>query len=424
MNDNENASNGGSLEETRPANAVDPNEHYRPVHIDRQRIEAQNAETTPNQTPIEAQPGPTLPPAPASGQPLPLPPPIGDLKFPEYVPVNPPPDPEETRPYIAPVQSSLPRQAVLPAQARPIDRPSQPPARPVNPLPGQPAAAAAPAKAKRKGWSVGGCGCLSILAVALGLALIYFLAPLRTNILILGIDRAADGSYTGRSDTNIVVSIIPLKPTVNMLSIPRDLWVSIPGVGENRINTAHFFAEAAEPGSGPRATLETVRQNFGLTIPYYARIRFDDVLNIVDAMGGVTIHLDEATAGYDPGTYTLDSAQALAFARNRSGTDDFFRMAQGQILIKAIVAQLLSPASWPRLPAILQAMIASVDTNLPVWQWPRVGLALARGILQGTLVNRTIDRSMVTGWTTDQGAQVLLPNWDAINPVLKELFGE
>ena len=373
------------LGDTQPVHLEDANQHYQPVHIGPLPVQPDNSETRPVPTP-PSYPQPSIQPASQRFVPPPT-----------YVPVNPPSQPRAFQP--APP---------APVQIRQSQTQTQPPV----------------SKPTKKRWSRGGCGCLTILMVILGIALVYFLAPLRTNILLLGIDRAPDGSYTGRSDTNIVVSVIPLKPTVNMLSIPRDLWVSIPGVGENRINTAHFFAEAAEAGSGPRATLETVRQNFGLSIPYYARIRFDSVLNIVDAMGGVTIHLDTATAGYDPGTYTLNSEQALAFARNRSGTDDFFRMVQGQILIKAMITQMLSPASWVRLPAIYTTFIDSVDTNLPAWQWPRIGLALMRAATSNGIDNRTLTRDMVTSWTTDLGAQVLLPNWDAINPVLQEMFGQ
>ena len=271
-----------------------------------------------------------------------------------------------------------------------------------------------------------GAGCWLISLPALGLLavlLLYFFAPLRTDILILGIDRAPDGSAMGRSDTNILLSINPLQPDIKMLSIPRDLWVNIPGVGENRINTAHFFAEIDQPGSGPRATLETIRVNFGLDVPYYVRLRFDSVQPIVEAMGGITLELDQPTAGYSPGRHTLNGEQALAFARNRSGTDDFYRMAQGQMLFKAAFRQMLNPASWSRIPAVAAVALDSVDTNLPVWLWPRLGLALLRAGPDG-IDNRTLDREMVTPYTTSGGANVLLPNWERINPLLQEMFGQ
>ncbi|MHB0967718.1 MAG: LCP family protein [Bellilinea sp.] len=267
------------------------------------------------------------------------------------------------------------------------------------------------------------CGCLPLLVVFVLLLGAYFFLPARTNILLLGIDRTPDGSAVGRTDTNILISIIPLKPDVNMLSIPRDLWVNIPGVGENRINTAHFFAEANQEGSGPAAVLETVRANFGVTVRYYVRVKFSSFVEIVDAMGGLNIDLTDAMAGYAPGQYNLNGEQALAFARNRTGSDDFFRMQNGQFLLKAAFRQMFNPASWVRIPAVANVFFQSVDTNIPAYLWPRLGLAVLRAGPDG-IDNRTITREMVNPWTTDLGANVLLPNWDAINPVLMEMFAE
>ncbi len=222
----------------------------------------------------------------------------------------------------------------------------------------------------------------------------------------------------------LVLSINPLRPIVNMLSIPRDLWVNIPDVGENRINTAHFFAEANDPGSGPQASMQTVQDNFGIPIDYYVRIRFDGVKEIVNAMGGLNIELPEAMSGYEAGTHLLDGDQALAFVRDRSGTDDFFRMQRGQLAVKALIKQSLLPSNWPKLPAAAVAAMKTMDNNIPVWQMPRIGLAVARAALTDRINNKTITREMVTPFTTSEGAMVLLPNWDSINPLLIELFGQ
>lgn len=265
-------------------------------------------------------------------------------------------------------------------------------------------------------------GCLTILGVSVLLFIAYLVFPTPIRFLILGVDRAPDGTAVGRTDTNILVGIKPLKPTVSMLSIPRDLWVTIPGVGENRINTAHFFAEANQAGSGPAAALETVRVNFDINPGYYARLQFDGLVGIVDAMGGVKATFTNDTSGYAAGTYVLNGTQALALARDRSGTDDFYRMAHGQLLLKSMFTQMLQPATWVRLPAILQATSQAVTTNVPVWEWPRILVAVLR-TGPGGIDNRTIDRTMVTPWTTDQGASVLLPDWDEINPVVREMFG-
>jgi LCP family protein required for cell wall assembly len=272
-----------------------------------------------------------------------------------------------------------------------------------------------------------GCGCspflggliLAIVLVFLG----YALTPARTNLLILGIDYAPPGSAVSRSDTIILATIIPTEPYVATLSIPRDLWVNVTGVGENRINTAHFFAEAQQPGSGPYATMETIRQNFDVDVTYFLRLHFETVRSLVNAMGGVDIDLDKPMAGYQAGKYHLTGNKALAFARHRLGADDFFRMEQGQLLIRAILKQMLRPKTWPRIPFMFAVLTNEVDTNLPWWQWPRLAIAILRAGPDG-IDHRTIERQMTTAYTTDQGASVLLPDWSRINPLIKEIFGQ
>lgn len=268
-------------------------------------------------------------------------------------------------------------------------------------------------------------GCL-IMMVILACVLIFgvgfMLLPGRTNLLILGIDRAPEGTDASRSDTNMLVTYHPIKPYLGMLSIPRDLWVPIPGVGENRINTAHFFAESANPGSGPQAALETIRQNFGVQVNYYLRIRFNGLVDIINALGGLDIELENPMAGYPAGKHHLDGDQALAFVRDRSGTDDFFRMNQGQYFLMGLVEQLINPQSWSRLPGVLRAWNNSIDTNFPLWQWPRLAMTLLRTGPAG-IDNRVISREMVTPTTTSDGAQILMPVWEEINQVVKEMFG-
>jgi polyisoprenyl-teichoic acid--peptidoglycan teichoic acid transferase len=270
------------------------------------------------------------------------------------------------------------------------------------------------------------CGCFSLilLAALLGLiAAIYFFAPGRTNILLLGIDQTPPGTNVGRSDTMILTTIIPSAPAAALLSIPRDLWVSVPGYGENRINTAHFFAEAAQAGSGPAAAMQTVHENFGVDVDHYLRIKFEGFREVFNAMGGVEIELSEATAGYPAGKYRLSGNKALAFARNRTGTDDFFRMQQGQLILKSAIKQMSKPINWFRLPGVFMAFSQAIDTDIPVWLWPRLGLALLR-IGPEQIDSRTITREMVAPTITDQGAAILLPNWSLINPLLLQLFGQ
>ncbi len=276
-----------------------------------------------------------------------------------------------------------------------------------------------PSPRKRRGGCLAGVGCLLLILLVPLLA--YFLAPLRTNLLLMGTDRTS-GTEIGRTDTLMLITVVPLQPYVGMLSIPRDLWIAIPGHGENRINTAHFFAELDNPGSGPSVTRQVVEDNFQVSVPYYVRVRFDGFKDVVDAMGGITITLDKPASGFEAGVHHLDGAQALAFARERKSSDDFFRMAHGQLLLKAALKQMLVPQSWTRLPAVYQAAMSYIDTNIPLWQWPRLGLALLRAGSNG-IDNRTISRDQVQPFITDGGADVLQPEWDKILPVVREMFG-
>lgn len=309
-----------------------------------------------------------------------------------------------------------------PPNPRKIPIPAQPPARTGEPLQHfQPVPINRPEK-KSSRRSACTCGCAPLVVIVVVLLAAYFLTPGTTRLLLLGIDRAPEGTDLGRSDTMILMAISPLKPDVRMLSIPRDLWVNLPGGGQNRINTAHYFAEIAEPGSGPAAAAQTVEENFGVPVDYTLRIRFGGFKDVVNAMGGVTLNLEKPMAGYPAGKVRLDGDQALAFVRDRKGTDDFFRMEHTQLLVISAARQLLNPLNWIRLPAVGAAILQTVDTTVPVYLWPRLAVAVLRAA-PGGLDNRTIDRSMVNPFTTDQGAQVLAPNWDAINPVLMEMFG-
>lgn len=265
-------------------------------------------------------------------------------------------------------------------------------------------------------------GCAAwIFGILLVLVGVYFLAPFPTNLLLLGIDRSMEGTAVGRSDTIILIGVRPLQGKVSMLSIPRDLWVFIPQVGENRINTVHFFAEAAQPGSGPAAVMDLIQSNFQVPVPYYARIQLENFAGVIDALGGVTLVLDEPASIYPAGSHHLDGTQALAFVRDRSGSDDFSRMAQGQLLLKSLVRQCLRPSTWIRFPAVLLALDQAVDSNVPAWMWPRLGLAFLRSLPAG-LDNRTLTRDEVTPFTTAGGANVLLPQWEKILPIVEEMF--
>ncbi|GAB4499991.1 MAG: LCP family protein [Anaerolineales bacterium] len=258
-------------------------------------------------------------------------------------------------------------------------------------------------------------------AALLGI-LVYLIYPARINLLVLGVDDRAPNGVLGRTDTMLLFSILPSDPYIGGLSIPRDLWVNIPGVGENRINTAHFFAEAAQPGSGAQAAMQTVTANFGVPCQYFVRLNFNDVVGVVDALGGLKITLPEALGGYPAGEHRLNGVQALAFARDRAGSDDFARMRHAQILFGALLQAVFTPQNLPNLPQAAPVIANAIETNLPWWLLPRLVFTVWRAYPQHVTL-RTLDRDFVTPFVTDGGAQVLLPRWEVIQPLVAEMFG-
>jgi len=144
----------------------------------------------------------------------------------------------------------------------------------------------------------------------------------------------------------------PLQGSVGMLSIPRDLWVTIPGYGENRINTAHYLGDKnGYPGGGPALAMKTVQYNLGVPVHFYVRVDFDGFRRIVDTLGGIDIEIPQTindpkypdeNYGYDPfyieaGLQHLDGDTALKYARTRATAGaDFARARRQQQVLFAI----------------------------------------------------------------------------------------
>jgi LCP family protein required for cell wall assembly len=271
---------------------------------------------------------------------------------------------------------------------------------------------------KLAGCLIVGIGSLLIIIVA-----VYFILPSKQNILILGIDAREEEGDLGRTDTMIVTTLDPKKPHIGILSIPRDLWVNIQGVGENRINTAHFFAESQVPGTGPYAAMDVVEYNFGIDVDYFARIRFDNLIDLIDQIEGVDIKLENEMSGYSAGTHHMNGEQVLAFVRDRSGSDDFFRMERGQLFLQGLILKLVEPRNWRLIPNFIEALNFSLDTNIPFMSYPGLTVALLRTAPED-IEYKMISRDMVIPFTTEGGAAVLAPNWDLIHPLIDDVFGQ
>lgn len=255
------------------------------------------------------------------------------------------------------------------------------------------------------------------------------LEPGDLNVLLLGCDDVSkDGTW--RTDSIVVVAIRPQAGFAAMFSIPRDLWVEIPGYGMQRINTADYHGETTGwPGGGPGLVGDTLMHNFGIPVHAYVRVRIPGLIRIIDTLGGITVTVDRAIYSvsdgkihFGPGVQHMDGATALRYARLRTGTNesDLGRTRRQQQVLLAIRDAALRPAMLLKLPQLVDALSDTVDTDLSVGEV--LSLAnLARRLGPESTRARTFDGTMVQDWVTPGGAMVLLPQREAIEAAWAEL---
>jgi LCP family protein required for cell wall assembly len=256
------------------------------------------------------------------------------------------------------------------------------------------------------------------------------------SVMLLGGDRLP-GQIDWRTDTMIYVRIDPARKVVGMLSIPRDLWVYIPGHGYNRLNTADYVGESeGYPGGGPALLNETLLHNLGIRFDHYVRVNFEGFKRIIDILGGIDVDVECAVElwgadperpgewtqiGYVPaGMQHMDGQTALRYAQCRYNTPVFDRDRRQQKVLFAVrnrVMELGVPGLIPRALELLVTMREMVQTDLG----PTGITSLAQLVPEIPLssVNRAqIDLNMAPQWTTPEGAWVLLPDREKIAPVI------
>jgi LCP family protein required for cell wall assembly len=248
---------------------------------------------------------------------------------------------------------------------------------------------------------------LLVLLVLLILVLAYLLLPFGgQRVALLGSDASADG--VSRSDTIVVA-----KAGGGMVAVPRDTLVEIPGVGEDKINVA--FA-----AGGPELTVETLENLTGLPIDNYVVVHFDGVQDIVDAMGGITVEVEEPIevgiegrpVSIPAGTQTLDGFEALAYVRYRgTPTADIGRIGRQQRFLQELAQEATSPAKLPRLPATALAVWRNIETNMNPLQAARfaVQMRLAGGVEAEIYPGAPQYIDGISYWVPDReaGAQVV-----------------
>ncbi len=262
----------------------------------------------------------------------------------------------------------------------------------------------------------------------------------RVTILLLGVDKREGEHGPWRTDTMILGTIDPQSKMAGMLSIPRDLWVPIPGYGENRINSANFIGDRDKyPGGGPALAVKAVEYNFGVPVHYYVLLDFDGFEKIIDTIGGVDVNVERTlhdeqypdpspdnpdrvkTIHFDAGLQHMDGKSALEYARSRRSTSDFDRSHRQMQIILAVREQALRLNLIPRVPELMVTLADTVQTDLQ----PGNIITLARWageIGPENIKSVVIDPNMTVEHITPTGAWVLLPIRENIRPKVEELF--
>lgn len=260
------------------------------------------------------------------------------------------------------------------------------------------------------------------------------------NILVMGIDRVPDADpdspeiFNGRSDTLLLVRVDPIAETVNVLSIPRDTQVRVPGLGITKVNHANAYG-------GAELAAITLTNNFeGVTIDRYIRVDTDAFKEIIDLIGGVEIFVPTRMEYTDnsqglfidlqPGLQVLDGDQAEQFARfRRDATGDIGRVQRQQLLLRALREQIARPATIPKIPQAIELLQSHIDTNMSLEEMLaliNVGLQLNRDKLQMVLLPgrfSTPEESIVSYWILDPASRTRLMH-DFFGVPLSDVFVE
>ena len=264
----------------------------------------------------------------------------------------------------------------------------------------------------------------------------------RVTVLVMGLDARVAQPSEGppRTDTMMLISMDPVGMSAGILSIPRDLWVNIPGFGFDKINTAYFDAESYRlPGGGPALAMQTVEELLGIPIDYYAVIDFNTFTYFIDNIGGIDVNVPDRELKiqtiYNGGSYSylikqgmnhFNGAQALAYARLRDTPGgDLDRARRQQQVIFAIRDKVLQLNMLPHLvltaPDFYKSFAQGLKTNVALDQ--AISLAwTAKGIARNNITTGIISTDQLQKLTQINGLDVLIPDLDKVRALRDQVF--
>jgi LCP family protein required for cell wall assembly len=261
----------------------------------------------------------------------------------------------------------------------------------------------------------------------------------RINILLLGMGgKNHDGGNL--TDTIMLVSLQPSTKKVAMMSVPRDMMISVEGMGWKKINAINALAESEKEGSGGEAISQAVSDVLGIPIHYYVRVDFQGFVNIIDELGGVEVYVDNILEDYSypisgqednpnynsryehlyisQGWQTMDGSLALKYARSRHGLgiegSDFARSKRQQKIIEAVKNKLLKKENILK-PAMISSIASelreNISYNLSTWEIIKLWQNF-KDISSDDISNYVLDNSangLLVDGMSEAGAYILTP---------------
>lgn len=270
----------------------------------------------------------------------------------------------------------------------------------------------------------------------------------RTNILLLGVgDPGHDGENL--TDSILILSIDYKTNNIAIFSVPRDLYVKIPGNGSSKINAANVYAENKHKGSGPGVVSQVITNTFGIPIDYYILVNFSGLKQAVDAVGGVPVKVensfcdynypteykgDTSTVCFNAGTQTMNGIKALQYSRSRHAYgpegSDFARGRRQQNVLIALKEKILSTNTTynPKtIISLLGVMGSNVKTDFQVAEFARL-YDIAKKVDQSKIIQKSFDNSpegMLVSDSSTAAGYILMPktgNWKEIQAAVANIF--
>jgi polyisoprenyl-teichoic acid--peptidoglycan teichoic acid transferase len=259
------------------------------------------------------------------------------------------------------------------------------------------------------------------------------------NFLLIGSDRRP--AWTShRTDTLVIAIVWHKEGQVSLISIPRDLWIYIPTVGMQRINTAYQSGESGGyPGGGAGILKDTILHNLGIRIDHVAMVEFDGFRRIVDTLGGVEVPVSCAFTDWrlknpsldpnnennwwlytiGPGQVHMDGDLALWYARSRLRSNDFDRGRRQQEVLRTIFQKALQSGTFTKIPQLYNDLASTVITDLDLADLIRMS-PYALNFSNANIRGYYIRPPYVSSWITPGGAAVLLPSEVELKQMLTE----